>query len=169
MLRETRDQLKAVKSKMNISFVILADQINVYDAFVKCLTELESVDIKISPKVPSTKKDDQLSIPFDRKSNVFLLLFIRTPSNLFYLAVKITLVSSNDNDLIECKEKILKLAQLCSKTFRETKSDMLNWTQVAINKYYDYCLKQRVIPKLDLDKTILELVGSKDGVIFLIR
>jgi hypothetical protein len=41
---------------------------------------------------------------------------------------------------------------------------MLDWPQDAINKYYDYCLKQQVIPTMDLDKTILELEGSKDGV-----
>jgi hypothetical protein len=46
---------------------------------------------------------------------------------------------------------------------------MLDWPQEAINKYYRYCLEQRVIPKLDLDKTIRELVGSRDAVIDLIR
>ncbi len=76
MLHETRNQLKAAKSKMHISFVLLADQINVYDAFVKCLNEMESIDMSISHTTSSKKNDEQLSIPFDRKSNIILLVFL---------------------------------------------------------------------------------------------
>jgi hypothetical protein len=168
MLHETRNQLKAAKSKMHISFVLLADQINVYDAFVKCLNEMESIDMSISHTTSSKKNDEQLSIPFDRKSNIILLVF-SVSLELLYLAVKITLISSNDNHLIKCKEDILNLVQSYSITSRVETKEMLDWSQEAINKYYRYCLEQRVIPTLDLDKTIRELVGWKDAVIDLIR
>ncbi|CAF4363386.1 unnamed protein product, partial [Rotaria magnacalcarata] len=44
------------------------------------------------------------------------------------------------------------------------KDDILNWSQDTINKYYDYCLKQGVIPTLDLENVSLELAGPKDAV-----
>ncbi len=83
--------------------------------------------------------------------------------------IKITLISSNDHHLIKCKEDILNFARLFSTKSQIIKQDMLDWSQNTIYKYYDYCLKQRVIPTLDLANTTLELVGPKDAVIFLIR
>ena len=44
---------------------------------------------------------------------------------------------------------------------------MLDWSQSTIHKYYEYCLKQRVIPTLDLANVTLELVGARESVIFL--
>jgi hypothetical protein len=46
---------------------------------------------------------------------------------------------------------------------------MLDWPQKTISNYYDYCLKQRVIPTLDLENTTLELIGAKDAVRFIIK
>jgi hypothetical protein len=42
---------------------------------------------------------------------------------------------------------------------------MIDWSQNTINQYYNYCLKQHVIPTLDFDTYTLELVGPKDAVI----
>ena len=41
---------------------------------------------------------------------------------------------------------------------------MADWSQSTVQKYYEYCLNHRVIPTLDLDRCILDLVGSKDAV-----
>jgi hypothetical protein len=73
MLNETRDQLKAAKIKMNISYVLLKSQPTVYDAFIKCLNEMEAVDIRIKPKVPPRKNVSAESVPFDRKSKIYSL------------------------------------------------------------------------------------------------
>lgn len=162
MLRETQNQLKALKTKMNISFIL--NQQNVYDAFIKCLNDMESIDLSVSHRT-STTKNNQSVIPYDRKSKIYIFIdnfyFIR-----FNLVVKITLISSNDNHLIKCKEDILNLARSCSTKVEITKQDMLDWSQKTIYTYYGYCLKQRVIPRLDLPNTRLELVGPKDAVRF---
>ena len=66
---------------------------------------------------------------------------------------------------MRCKEEILNLARDVSVTKKLTdKRDMLDWPQKTIYKFYEFCLKQTVIPTLDLDNITLELVGIKDGV-----
>jgi hypothetical protein len=85
---------------------------------------------------------------------------------IFNLVVKITLISSNDTHLIKCKDDILNLARSYSIKSQIIKQDMLDWSQNTIYRYYGYCLKQRVIPKLDLANTTLDLIGAKDAVIF---
>jgi hypothetical protein len=42
---------------------------------------------------------------------------------------------------------------------------MIDWSQKTINQYYQYCLKQHVIPTLNFETLTLELVGPKDAVI----
>jgi len=165
MLRETQNQLKTSKIKMNISFILLANQQNVYDAFVKCLNDMETIDLTVSHKIPTTKKDDQSKIAFNRKSKIFLLFFfLNSHFSIFYLVVKITLISSNDNHLIKCKEDILNLARSFSIKSQITKQDMHDWSQSTIYKYYDHCLKHSIIPILDLANTTLDLIGPKDAV-----
>jgi hypothetical protein len=69
--------------------------------------------------------------------------------------------------LIKCKQDILELARSSStKSHLADKQDMLDWSQNTINTYYEYCLKQRVIPTLDLSNVTLDLVGPKDAVMF---
>jgi hypothetical protein len=76
MLNETRKQLKACKTKMNIFFVLLAKEQIVYDAFVKRLNEIENIDLTVSHKIPTKKPDDESSVPYDRKSKIILFLKI---------------------------------------------------------------------------------------------
>jgi hypothetical protein len=93
------------------------------------------------------------------------LLFLKK-SSYSSIVIQITLISSNGNHLLKCKQDILELSRLSSSTKRLTnKSDMIDWSQNTINQYYNYCLKQHVIPTLDFDTYTLELVGPKDAVI----
>jgi len=105
--------------------------------------------------------------PTIKKVEFYLFLILISLIFVFYLVVKITLISSNDKHLIKCKEDILNLARSFSTKSETTKQDMLDWSQNTIYRYYAYCLKQRVIPTLDLAKTTLELTGPKDAVMFL--
>ncbi|CAF0856240.1 unnamed protein product [Adineta ricciae] len=147
MLKEIQKQLKFCKQKMNISVVVLADQKDVFDAFIQRLNELITVDPNINEKTSPARRTDQSSIAFDRK------------------VVKITLISSTNDHLIRCKQEIFNLVRDVSITKKLTdKRDMLDWPQKTIYKFYEFCLKQIVIPTLDLDNITLELAGIKDGV-----
>ncbi|CAF1381804.1 unnamed protein product [Adineta steineri] len=147
MLDETRKQIKIQKSKMNILFILLADQQIVYDAFVKHLNQMVTIDLTVNQKIPTKQKDDHQTIGYDKK------------------IVKIILISTNENHLMKCKQEIIALAQTYSiKSKLTNKQDMLDWSQETIYKYYEFCLKQRVIPTLDLANVTLELVGTKDAV-----
>ncbi len=79
--------------------------------------------------------------------------------------VKITLTGPDARALIEYQNKIKTLGQSCSSKVHLTNQiDMADWPQTTIQKYYDYCLQKRVIPTLDMDNTILDLIGPKDAV-----
>ncbi len=82
--------------------------------------------------------------------------------------MKITLSGSDGNGLIECQNKIKELARSCSyKRHLTDEADMADWPQSIIQKYYEYCLQQRVIPTLDIENSILDLMGPKDAVLLL--
>ena len=165
MLLATRDQLKTLKSKIKVSFVLLPEQRNVYDAFVQCVNEIEAIDLNVTAKLPMTKKDDRLSLPFDRKSKFSKNENSRLISFPFFLAVKITLIGSNDHDLIKCKDEIHRLVDTYFTKTRQNRPQLLDWPQNVIEKYYVYCLKLRVIPAIDFDNETLELMGTKDAVV----
>ena len=66
---------------------------------------------------------------------------------------------------MKCKQEIINLAHSFPVSTKLTnKRDMLDWRQKTIYTYYEFCLKQHVIPTLDLDNVTLELVGTKDAV-----
>ncbi|CAF3561359.1 unnamed protein product [Rotaria sp. Silwood1] len=147
MLHETRKQLTTFKIKMNISFVLLSTQQNVYDEFIKYLNQMLVVDLMVSTNNPTKKQVNKSTIAYDKK------------------IIKITLISSNDNHLMQCKQEIIDLARSLSiKSQLTNKNDMLDWSQNTINKYYEYCIKQNVMPTLDFDNVTIELVGAKDAI-----
>jgi hypothetical protein len=81
------------------------------------------------------------------------------------LAVKITLTGANDSELVDCQNKIKELARSCSLKLHLTdQTDMADWPQSTVQKYYEYCLQRRVIPTLDIQNSILDLMGPKDAV-----
>lgn len=162
MLDETHIQLKTLNPKLTVSFILLSNQQNVYDEFVKYLNNIQTSPSSTSPK---PKKNNQLNIAYEEKSE---LNFGKKKEilNIFILVIKITLISANSNHLLKCKNDIIELARSSSFKKRLTdKDDMIDWSQTTINQYYVYCLKRHVIPTLDLNTRTLELVGPKDAVI----
>jgi hypothetical protein len=157
MIGETYRQLKSsLSSQLIVSFVLLPEQQNVFRAFADQLNTVQSID------------DTPTSIVFDKQSiqikikfcDVQCLLF-----SIFILAVKITLISTNDSALIECQNKINILARSCStKLDLADSNDIADWSQASIQKYYEYCLERRVIPTLDIQKRVVSLVGPKNAV-----
>jgi hypothetical protein len=71
MLDETQIQLKTINSKMDVSFILLPSQQNVYDEFNKYLNSIQTLPTTTS-KISSTRQtNDQLKIPYDEKSKIF--------------------------------------------------------------------------------------------------
>ncbi|CAF3324526.1 unnamed protein product [Rotaria sp. Silwood2] len=136
MIDETYRQLKtSVHSQLIVSFVLLPGQQSVYDAFSDRLNAIQIIENKPT------------SISFDKQT------------------VKIKLIGLNKNELIECQNKIKQLARSCSLKLHLTdKTDMADWSQDIIQKYYNYCLQKRVIPAIDIQNFILDLIGPKDAV-----
>ncbi|CAM4776475.1 unnamed protein product [Rotaria magnacalcarata] len=137
MIAETYRQLNIlVHSQFVVSFVLLPEQRNVYDAFSDRLNQLQPVE------------DKPISISFDKQT------------------VRIKLTGTNNNQLIEYQNKIKQLARSSSfKVHLTDTNDVSDWPQDVIQKYYDYCLQRRVIPTLDIENSILDLKGSKDAVL----
>ncbi|CAF3802815.1 unnamed protein product [Rotaria sp. Silwood1] len=71
----------------------------------------------------------------------------------------------NNDQLIQYQNKIKRLAQSCSSKLHLTEeTDMDDWSQETVEKYYDYCLQRRVIPTIDIQNSTLHLIGPKDAV-----
>lgn len=81
-LRETRKNLLEIESKMKVSFVLLKEDQHVYDAFVQRLDQLEAVDPAVSAKPANKPTEDEVEIPYDRKS-IFTIGIYRSSSPLF--------------------------------------------------------------------------------------
>ncbi|CAF2758721.1 unnamed protein product, partial [Rotaria sp. Silwood2] len=137
MIDEAYQQLKvSTHSPLIISFVLLPGQQTVYDAFADRLDTIRIIEDK-----PNT-------VSFDKQ------------------IVRIKLTGSNEKQLIEYRNKIKQLAQSSAfKLHLTDKTDIVDWSQDHIQKYYDYCLQKRVIPTLDIQDSTLDLIGYKDAVI----
>ncbi|CAF3345786.1 unnamed protein product, partial [Rotaria sp. Silwood2] len=135
MIDETYQQLKnSIHSSLIISFVLLPQQQSVFDAFADQLETIRIIENKPA------------SVVFDKQ------------------IVRIKLTGFNNNQLIEYQNKIKQLAQsYSSKLHLADKVDLADWSQENVQKYYDYCLQRRVIPTIDIQNSILDLIGPQDA------
>jgi hypothetical protein len=82
------------------------------------------------------------------------------------LVVEITLTSSNKNHLVKCKNDITELARSASSEIElKNTSDMSDWSQETVDKFYQRCLETHVKPTLDFNQLTVRLEGPKDAVI----
>jgi len=75
MLDETEIQLKNLNSQMTVSFILLSTQQNVYDEFVKYLNTIQTFPSTTSKTSSTSKTNDQLKIPYDEKSKIYVFFF----------------------------------------------------------------------------------------------
>ena len=81
------------------------------------------------------------------------------------LAVRIKLTGPSETALRQFEKEIKDLACSCSTRRQLTdQSDVTDWPQPIIEKYYRFCLERDVIPTLDIPNSRLDLVGHKDAV-----
>jgi len=91
MLDETQIQLKNLNSNMNISFVLLPSQQNVYDEFVKYLNSLQTFPATTSKISSTNKTNNQLKFPYEEKSKRF------SDFDFFFLNIKFFIFSYSNN------------------------------------------------------------------------
>ena len=68
MIDETQMQLLTNQCKIDVSFILLSTQQNVYDEFIKYLNCIRTVPATASKPLPIRKNDKQLQILYDEKS-----------------------------------------------------------------------------------------------------
>ena len=68
MIDETQIQLLTNQSKIDVSFILLPNQQNVYDEFTKYLNGIRTAPATASKALPTRKNDKQLKITYDEKS-----------------------------------------------------------------------------------------------------
>ncbi|CAF0928899.1 unnamed protein product [Adineta ricciae] len=153
MIDETQEQLVKINEQLDVSFVLLPSQKNVFDEFVKHLNSIRSSRTTVPKPTASAltstigKTSVDSKVSYDEK------------------ITEITLISTNPQHLTKCKQVLLELAQSSLQTKQLTgKRELLDWSQSTINQFYNDCLKQHVKPTLDLDTFTVVLVGPRDAV-----
>ncbi|CAF0879399.1 unnamed protein product [Adineta ricciae] len=153
MIDETQEQLMKLNDQLDVSFVLLPSQKNVFDEFVKYLNSIRSSRTTVSNPTASAststigKTSVVSKVSYDEK------------------ITEITLISAKSQHLTKCKQEILELAQSSLQTKQLAgKRELLDWSQSTINQFYNDCLKQHVKPTLDLDAFTVVLVGPRDAV-----
>jgi hypothetical protein len=154
MLGETYRQLTmSPQFPLTVSFVLQASQPHVFDAFAQQLKILTLID-----------KDTPTTVPFNKKSREETRTSVRSSTSIV-LAVRIKLKGPSEDNLRQGEQEIRNLAGSCPDHLQLTsQTDISDWSQETIEKYYYFCLHRRVIPTLDIPNTRLDLVGPKDAV-----
>ncbi|CAF0879818.1 unnamed protein product [Didymodactylos carnosus] len=152
MIHEAEQQLSKHRKNMSISFVLLPEQQSVYNEFLQKLNKLKIKHINqtlfsiITPKT-NVNLSSSMTMMFEQQ------------------VVKITLTSSNEINMTKCRHIIQQLSKNCSSKLKWTdKHDLKDWSQLTVNKYYQYCLRKKILPNLDIEQGNLELNGPKDSV-----
>lgn len=72
MLDETITRLISTDTQINVSFVLVPNQQNVYDAFIKCLNSLQSNPLKqpVKTVAATANNNNRTNIPYDMKSKI---------------------------------------------------------------------------------------------------
>jgi hypothetical protein len=85
--------------------------------------------------------------------------------SIIYLALTITIISSNTEKQEECKKTLNDYVQKSVLVRELLQQDGLKrWTQPAINAFYQFCLSQRAVLDMNITIGYFKLFGSKESV-----
>ncbi len=60
------------------------------------------------------------------------------------------------------------MENVCANSLRkdliENQFDLREWTQSAVQDYFEFCLRKEVLPRMDIENGIVELKGSPANV-----
>ncbi|CAF3880404.1 unnamed protein product [Rotaria sp. Silwood1] len=136
MLVEAQKQLLAANVLLQIIFVILPEQSDVFEAFQAKLESLQNGEVET--------KDTEI-------------LYCST-------TLEITILSSNREKQEECKKALNDHVQKSILVRKMLQQHVLKrWTQPAITDFYKYCLDRHVIPDIDILMGHVKLSGPKEA------
>ncbi|CAF1359679.1 unnamed protein product [Adineta steineri] len=138
MLVEAQKQLLTGNVLLQIIFVILPQQIDVFNAFQSKLDNLQTGNIAI--------KDAEISYRLS--------------------TLKLTIISSSITKQEECKKALNNHIQKSIAVREYLQQTALKiWTQPTINKFYKFCFNQHVVLDMNIQIGYLKLFGSEQSVI----
>ncbi|CAF0757202.1 unnamed protein product [Rotaria sp. Silwood1] len=137
MLTEAQTQLLSANVILQINFVILPEQIDVFEAFQAKLKNLQGGHVET--------KDIQIQYSFTK--------------------LKITITSNSVEKQEKCKKALNNYIQQSISVREHLNQHVLKkWTQPAINAFYKYCLDRYVVPNMDILIGYFKIFGSKESV-----
>ncbi|CAF1684845.1 unnamed protein product [Rotaria sp. Silwood1] len=155
MLVEAQKQLLAANVLLQIIFVILPEQSDVFEAFQAKLESLQNGEVET--------KDTEILYCSTSKYQPKLSFFFEVFS-VIYLPLEITILSSNREKQEECKKALNDHVQKSILVWKMLQQDILKrWTQPAITDFYKYCLDRHVIPDIDIPMGHVKLSGPKEA------
>ncbi|CAF3244916.1 unnamed protein product [Rotaria socialis] len=137
MLVEAQAQLLSANVLLQINFVILPEQNDVFEAFQMKLENLQRGDLET--------KNFQIAYNFS--------------------TLKITIMSSSIEKQEECKKALNEYVKKSIFTCVPKHQQVLKrWTQPAINAFYKYCFDRNVVPDINIVVGSCKLFGLKAAV-----
>ncbi|CAF4464247.1 unnamed protein product [Rotaria socialis] len=137
MLVEAQTQLLSANVLLQINFVILPEQNDVFEAFQMKLENLQRGDLET--------KNFQIAYNFS--------------------TLKITIMSSSIEKQEECKKALNEYVKKSIFTCVPKHQQVLKrWTQPAINAFYKYCFDRNVVPDINIVVGSCKLFGLKAAV-----
>ena len=163
LLMAAADFLKNCPMKLLVSFVVIPDQRNVFDAFTASLKTI-SRDFHSSTGVLRSGQ----SLRYTSKSNHFQpsVLWITRTERIFDISVTtISLFAASPSVLNECETRIKEYVAKITETISvQNSSSLANWTDSTLENYYKSCIEVDVLPNIDLSRHTITLVGLKEDV-----
>ncbi|CAF3834464.1 unnamed protein product [Rotaria sp. Silwood1] len=138
MLTEAQRQLLSANVLLQINFIILSDQNDVFEIFKAKLESLQKGEY-------AARKDNYITYNFT--------------------TLTIIIVSNIIEKQEECKKALEDYVhKSISVSEQHDLSGLKKWTQPTIDSFYMYCLQRLVVPEMDIHTGYCKLFGSKESV-----
>ncbi|CAF1357967.1 unnamed protein product [Rotaria magnacalcarata] len=158
MLTEAQRQLISANVLLQIDFIILPNQTDVFGIFQSKLESLQTGRHK-------TRQDNHITYNFTSKYNVNNYLQCSSLQLIFILALTITIISNTKEKQEECRMALENyVKKSISVSEQHDLSGLKKWTQPTIDSFYMYCFQRLVIPEMDIHTGYCKLFGSKESV-----
>ncbi|UJR16812.1 hypothetical protein I4U23_003711 [Adineta vaga] len=146
MIVSTHQQIQLKKLQLNISFIMLPEQISIHRHFFTFVREA---------------KNGYIHLEWVASSKLNVSTIMSTFILVFRIVIKTTILASIDEDLLRCQNKINNYLKRFTSSSKVTNLNGIfqYWDQQTINKFYQYGHDQCVLPDLNQTEKELKLTG----------